>query len=1529
MHAIKELQNTRGVKSLDTLNVNDQDLLAVALGAPARQVLLRAEEVGSKTGWRDGYLSREFGFCPPDANEAAGALANSPGRVWSNLCERMPGCVARGRARESIAALPIVEGTADIIPDRALWAALVALGMLCSIYRYEEKHNGSEGINLGQQVTKINVEMSDALGDEVKGIPRSIGLPYVQVSLRMGRQIPHLTFFDQSSYNIKVIDAASTYPYVGRFDNTELRWPMFGDSAEIAFLKGCAETSASFQHGVDAIAGCQEHVMNRNEEGLLCELIRLKEILERMPNAFHSISLNENSGKNYVSPAEWVRWAKFSAPLSKRCPATSGLQFPPYLLMDAFLGRKKYDSFLGAEGVHLRAWLPSNLRAFIAAIEYHYPIPEFVAKSNNQKLKGVLDGVVEAYTGERGFMGTHRYKVFGLLEVAAKTGRTETNGNSGSAQVNTRPWEETHQAFSDAMKERLEPFRGPLQVQPHEIRGTFEECRYMAKIHSRSFVDSDPERSLARVTIDIQDTGITFQPGDRLAIMPLNSWQECAKVAAALGLVDLLDMTVELDNTWQRFAERLYGDTPRAGQGLTVKDILRRGRLGPLTKELVTKLHSMLRASSSTILQLLATNEWPINASLGDLLQAVLEDTPSHLIDQAFSLSGNLSWLCDIIPVEVPRTYSISNFSEELLPSYVELTVSRSCSELNSTFAGGKKITRHGVSSGFLNPPLSSNEELVSEDETLLVGVSRPFSFQLPVDTVAPCAFFAGGSGIAPFRSFWQARAGRTFGRNILYLGVQSRAKLCYEDELRQLVNAGFMEVHTAFSRDRRGLVYDEVLQDLVEREMEPRYLDSLIIEQGQMVCDLVMSKKQGGQGGHLYVCGSLSVFDTVMSGIRKAIYNHRTATMQSADMILNTAFAERRFMLDVFMTPKSLPYDGSTIPLSALAKNTAHRQGGRLWIAVHGKVYDVTDFGPMHPGGSNIIRSNAGVDCSNSFDLLAHTTNPEVTSLLNKYFVGHLRPRPEFHHSKELNDLYDLWAGYLRTCVETLVAHQFEVGEMGDIMESSHLWFQGDLFNMGGVRRFYHYQSRLLLGGFSALFGAKLQEIYLKLSFALVSNVHSPDPQGLPDVLGIIARAKSSASAVKTSKEISQIGQFICDSEAARFHERGILTYARSSVQLDIELLEDIREEACQGMDALDSVMGLDAQSDSHRTALVSTFLVHMLERMAKRLEIFYSKVAQSSVYHPRAERHPARTRWQFIRSKVRDGTFLTMIKPMEAHKQSFQTVRPEDGPIGFDKIITQIQRNISSLQKPTTAKPMDLTEQHMARAQLSSNGPSTFESYERNNAIQHMSTFMKDNMSALRRYSRNIPADITFDQLENMYAIATEKHPLHGFPTPPSSRSSSRSPTGSSIDSARLKDVRHDGLPNRGLPAPVMSPPSSPPTVPSNPTDAIASAITKMNLRMKSNDYRPANTPRKFDHVRTPSQNSQRSVRSAARRDSVHSQNQSIGTPRTLERRATSSSASSGGNSSLRTLKLVTNLSGTVGDGYARRNRLPNSMA
>jgi hypothetical protein len=93
---------TNGLKNADVLQPEDEDLLAFALGAPARRILTRAEQIGPQTGWKDGYLSSAYGFLPPDESDAPVALRASPGRIWSDLCERMPGIVARGRMRQSI-----------------------------------------------------------------------------------------------------------------------------------------------------------------------------------------------------------------------------------------------------------------------------------------------------------------------------------------------------------------------------------------------------------------------------------------------------------------------------------------------------------------------------------------------------------------------------------------------------------------------------------------------------------------------------------------------------------------------------------------------------------------------------------------------------------------------------------------------------------------------------------------------------------------------------------------------------------------------------------------------------------------------------------------------------------------------------------------------------------------------------------------------------------------------------------------------------------------------------------------------------------------------------------------------------------------------------------------------------------------------------------------------------------------------------------------------------------------------------------
>lgn len=171
-------------------------------------------------------------------------------------------------------------------------------------------------------------------------------------------------------------------------------------------------------------------------------------------------------------------------------------------------------------------------------------------------------------------------------------------------------------------------------------------------------------------------------------------------------------------------------------------------------------------------------------------------------------------------------------------------------------------------------------------------------------------------------------------------------------------------------------------------------------------------------------------------------------------------------------MTPRAIPNDTPTYPMSKLAAHTGHRKGSRMWIGVHGGVYDVTDFLPMHPGGTLIVAASAGLDATKTFDDLAHSSNPEVSSLLSKYRIGHLISKPDFR-STEISYLYDMWYQYLRNTVESLTTLSFEAN---NILEDSKVWFSSSgLFNIGGVRKFYQFQSRLMQNGFSTLFGVSI----------------------------------------------------------------------------------------------------------------------------------------------------------------------------------------------------------------------------------------------------------------------------------------------------------------------------------------------------------------------------------------------------------------------------------------------------------------------
>lgn len=522
-----------------------------------------------------------------------------------------------------------------------------------------------------------------------------------------------------------------------------------------------------------------------------------------------------------------------------------------------------------------------------------------------------------------------------------------------------------------------------------------------------------------------------------------------------------------------------------------------------------------------------------------------------------------------------------------------------------------------------------------------------------------------------------------------------------------------------------------------------------------------------------------------------------------------------------------------------------------------------------MHPGGTNIIKSNGGVDCTKSFDLLAHTNNPEVSSLLTKYYIGELTPKPAYH-SEELSMLYDLWKGYLRVATEQVVASHFEVGM---IMESSTVWFQGNLFNMGGVRRFYHYQSRLLQGGFSALFGAKLQELYLKLSFTL-ANTSSSNPRAkLPDILGVVAHAKGSKDAIKCSSEISQIGQFTCDSESARHHEKGIIAYAQRSVQYDMEFLEVIRKEACAGMDAFDVIMDLDATSDMDRVGILSAFLLQILERMAKRLEAFYVKLAQYSVFHPALERNPARARWSILKRKIWDGSFFiltreTSLLPEPAHQHQFAQHGVE-----FDQVVSQIERTLNVNATHSSPRTMDLNEQHAARAMATPGDLPVYEHQGQANALKAMSDFVSSNKKDIRRLSR-LPQTIDLENLKNTYG--TRLRQSNTLPTPPSSRSSSTSSSPGPFGRQRLRALSstmnqlpytEDTIRGRCINAGPRMPPPSPPERLS-PAATMSALMKNMNLRQsnqsQSRPLSPARSVKSSSNVMTEHDRRVQSMRS-----------------------------------------------------------------
>ena len=92
------------------------------------------------------------------------------------------------------------------------------------------------------------------------------------------------------------------------------------------------------------------------------------------------------------------------------------------------------------------------------------------------------------------------------------------------------------------------------------------------------------------------------------------------------------------------------------------------------------------------------------------------------------------------------------------------------------------------------------------------------------------------------------------------------------------------------------------------------------------------------------------------------------------------------------------------------------HNQDGDIWVVLNGKVYDLSKFYQNHPGGSEIIRQNAGKDCTTTFEDAQHDAGSRKQ--LEEYVIGeYVKPRvflklEEISDHNLANDLWLLIAG-------------------------------------------------------------------------------------------------------------------------------------------------------------------------------------------------------------------------------------------------------------------------------------------------------------------------------------------------------------------------------------------------------------------------------------------------------------------------------------------------------------------------------------
>jgi len=350
------------------------------------------------------------------------------------------------------------------------------------------------------------------------------------------------------------------------------------------------------------------------------------------------------------------------------------------------------------------------------------------------------------------------------------------------------------------------------------------------------------EKEVRHFEISLDGSGLSYEVGDALGVMPSNCPEIVSGILAALGCDgEEAVRTTEDAETSLRLALAQQYDIAKPPVDL-LKAAAERMADG--------ELKSLLDPARGADLK-----KWLWGREVIDVLLAMTAKfTAAELVGVLKKLQ--------------PRLYSISS-SPKAHPGEVHLTVGAVRYESQGR-------ARKGVASTFL-------ADRAGEHTPVPVFVQTSHGFRLPANGDVPAIMCGPGTGIAPFRAFLEERAATgAKGRNWLFFGNQRRATdFLYAEQLEAWLASGHLaRLDLAFSRDQAEKIY--VQHRMLENAAELwSWLES---------------------GAHFYVCGDASrMAKDVDAALHRVAETAGGLSADAAAEYVAKLKSEKRYQRDVY----------------------------------------------------------------------------------------------------------------------------------------------------------------------------------------------------------------------------------------------------------------------------------------------------------------------------------------------------------------------------------------------------------------------------------------------------------------------------------------------------------------------------------------------------------------------------------------------------------------------------------------------------